>query len=255
MVDRIKALLPDSIKNILRKLLYKIKPPRIKMVRFVKPGCEFEITTDTEEDRVTSYGDEADTIEKVLAELKPEDVFYDVGSCVGLYALHAAILGCRVVAFEPDPAYRKRLKRNIQINKLEKKIQVLEWAVSDQPGEVTLYTDGVDGNSPSLREIGSRGAVTVKTGTIDQAIETNQIPAPDIIKLDIEGAEILALRGMKNLLTSTNTPRFLFIEFHPDFLPDFNSSFEECKNVVEEYGYREIDAFRRANQDHYFYQK
>lgn len=255
MTSTVKALIPDGIKVSVKKLWHKVRPPRIKLTRFVHSGCVFEITTKMEKFRVTSYGDEADTIEKVLAEIKPGDVFYDIGSCVGLYALHAAILGCQVVAFEPDPSYRKRLKRNIQINGLRKSIRVLEWAVSDQQSAVTLYTDGVDGNSPSLRQTGSRNKVTVKTDTIDHAIGHGQLPVPNIVKLDIEGAEILALRGMKTLLTSKSAPRFLFIEFHPDYLPSFNSSFEECEALVESYGYTEVHSLRRAKQNHYFYVK
>jgi FkbM family methyltransferase len=255
MLSKIKLWIPDSIKVPLKKFWRWIRPPRIKLTRFVETGCEFEITTKMEKYRVTNYGDEANTIEKVLAEIKPGDVLYDIGSCVGLYALHAALLGCQVIAFEPDPAYRKRLMRNIKINKLGKKIRVLNRAVSDKPGEVTLYTDGVEGNSPSLRQVGSRGNVIVKTDAIDNLLYKGKIPAPDIIKLDIEGAEILALRGMKNLLTSQKSPRFVFIEFHPDFLPAYDSSFEECRALVESYGYKEVYSLRRANQNHYFYVK
>lgn len=255
MISTVKALIPDGIKVSVKKLWHKVRPPRIKLTKFVHSGCVFEVTTKMEKFRVTSYGDEADTIEKVLAEIKPGEVFYDIGSCVGLYALHAAILGCQVVAFEPDPAYRKRLIRNVHINRLGKKIRILKWAVSDQPSVVTLYTDGVDGNSPSLRQIGSRGNVTVKTEAIDNLIHKGEIPTPDIIKLDIEGAEILALRGMKNLLTSQKSPRFMFIEFHPDFLLNYDSSFEECRALVESYGYKEVYSLRRANQNLYFYVK
>ena len=136
-----------------------------------------------------------------------------------------------------------------------KKVQVLDWAVSDKPDEVTLYTDGVEGNSPSLRQVGSRGSVTVRTDTIDNAIKMGKIPTPTIIKLDIEGAEILALQGMKNLLASQNSPRFIFIEYHPDFLPDYGSSFEQCKALVESCGYKEIYSLQRANQNHYFYKR
>lgn len=253
MLSTVKTWIPDSIKIFLKQEWNKIRPPRIKLSKFIETGCEFEITTKMEKFRVTSYGDEADTIEKVLAEIKPGDVLYDIGSCVGLYALHAAMLGAKVIAFEPDPAYRKRLIRNIKINRLRQMVRFLDYAVSDQKGLITLYTDGVEGNSPSLRQVGSRGNVNVKTDAIDNLISKGEIPAPDIIKLDIEGAEILALRGMKNLLTSQKSPRFMFIEFHPDFLLNFDSSFEECRALVESYGYKEVYSLRRSNQNHYFY--
>lgn len=255
MIFTLKTFVPDEIKVSVKKLWHKIRPPRIRLTKFIASGVVFEITSKIEKHRVSGYGDEADTIEKVLAELKLGDVFYDIGSCVGLYSLHAALLGAKVVAFEPDPAYRKRLMRNIKINRLGKQVKVLDWAVSDQNGSLTLYTDGVEGNSPSLREVGSRNSVTVRTKTIDSAIANKEILPPNIIKLDIEGAEGLALAGMKDLLTSSNAPRFLFVEFHPDFLPQFNSSLEECKSLIEQYGYHEIQSFRRSNQQHYFFKK
>lgn len=255
IIRLIKSSIPDNVKVKAKKLWHEISPPRICLTMFISSGVIFEIKSKMEKFRVASYGDEEDTIKKMLAEIKPGDIFYDIGSCVGLYSLHAAMLGAQVIAFEPDPAYRKRLMRNIKINRLKKSIKVIGQAVSDEDGVVTLYTDGIDGNSPSLRQVGSRGATTVKTVAIDNLISQGEIPAPDIIKLDIEGAEILALRGMGNLLTSSKAPRFMFIEFHPDFLPAFNSSLDECKQLVKQYGYNEIRSFRRSNQQHYFFKK
>lgn len=105
------------------------------------------------------------------------------------------------------------------------------------------------------KEVGARGNAAVRIAVINDLIAQGEIPVPDIIKLDIEGAEILALRGMGNLLTSSKAPRFMFIEFHPDFLPAFNSSLDECKQLVKQYGYNEIQSFRRSNQQHYFFKK
>ena len=253
--NTVKIFVPDVLKVWIKNVWHKIVPPRIYLTLFNDDGVVFEITSKMEKSRVRSYGDEAESVERVLSEVKQGDVFYDVGSCVGLYSIHVALLGASVIAFEPDPSYRKRLKRNIRINNLRKKIKVLDWAVSDKAGNVTLYTDGVEGNSPSLRQVGSRGNVIVRTDTIDNAIRKKQIPAPNIVKLDIEGAEILALRGMKKLLTSSKAPRFLFVEFHPEFLPDYASSFEECKKLVEEFGYRNEYSFKRSDQYHYFFRK
>lgn len=251
----IKSFIPDVVKVKVKKAWHKVRPPRIRLTCLIKSGVIFEITSKMERHRVSGYGDEVETIERILAEIKPGDIFYDIGSCVGLYSLHAAMLGAKVIAFEPDPAYRKRLMRNIKINRLGRSVRVLEWAVSDLNGFVTLYTDGVSGNSPSLREVGSRSAVTVRTKTIDSALANQEILPPDIIKLDIEGAEALALVGMKDLLASSSAPRLLFVEFHPDFLPQFNSSLEECKTLIEQYGYHEIQSFRRDHQRHYFFKK
>jgi FkbM family methyltransferase len=255
MLSKIKTYIPVPVRMSIKKIWHRIRPPRIKLTKFVPKGCTFEITSKVEHYRVASYGDEPDSIQRLLSEIKTNDVFYDIGSCVGIYALHAALLGAEVVAFEPDSGYRKRLKRNIKINRLKKKIQVVDWAVSDRSGNITLYTDGVEGNSPSLRLVGDRGVVTVKTNTIDYAISSNQIPCPNIVKMDIEGAEMLALQGMKKLLNSEEAPRFLFVELHPKFLVSFNSSVEECEMFIESFGYTKAYTTQRSDQTHCFYNK
>jgi FkbM family methyltransferase len=255
MLSTINSIIPSRTKKRLKNKWQIIRPPRIKLDQFIDEGCLFEITSKTERARIITYGEEAETLERFLSVITPNDVFFDVGSCLGLYAIHAALIGCRVYAFEPDPKYRKRLRKNIRINKLSRKIKILDWAVSNSPGYATLYTDGIDGNSPSLREVGTRGRVVVKTNSLDNAIIKRKLPIPNVIKIDIEGAEILALRGMDDVLSSCNAPKFLFIEFHPDFLQNFNSSISECLNLVGSYGYKEIYSKHRSNQIHYFFTK
>src|SRR5660398_329033 len=76
--------------------------------------------------------------------------------------------------------------------------------------QVFLYTDGTAGRSPSLRQTGSRAAIEVQTRAIDEALSSGVLPEPDIVKLDIEGAEGLALTGMRQLLTSPGRPRTIF---------------------------------------------
>ena len=251
----IKKTVPDAVKQFVKYYWEKIRPPQIVLTAFEKKGCRFEITTRMEKVRVLSLGEEEEFVRRLLAEIRPGDVYFDIGSCVGLHALHAALYGAQVVAFEPDPGYRRRLKRNIKINGLKKSVRVIEWAVSDRRGRAKLYTDGVNGNSPSLYLVGDRGAVVVKTDTIDNAILEGRIPKPDLVKLDIEGAEILALRGMKRLLVSNSAPRCLFVEFHPEFLHGFNSSVDECMELIESFGYVQEHCESRSNQLHCIYSK
>jgi FkbM family methyltransferase len=228
MIATMKKFTPQVIRRVIRRMWRKIRafPYRITLTNFVSEGCKFEVTTRVEE-----------------------------GSCVGLFALHAALRGARVVAFEPDPSYRNHLIRNIRINKLQSSIKVVEWAVSDQKDMATLYTDGLGGRSPSLILIGERGSVLANTDSIDNAIADGRLPLPTLVKLDIEGAEILALRGMKQLLSSKAAPRCLFIELHPDFLEGFHSSVDECVTMIESFGYVKEYFRPRAEQLHYIYRK
>lgn len=229
--------------------------PRIVTIRtFVPEGCQFEVTTPVEAFRVERYGNEEKFTRLVLEELQPADILYDIGACVGLVTVHAAKKGAYVIAFEPDPSYRLRLETNLRLNKLTN-VQIVAWAVSDMQGEVLLFTEGVEGRSPSLREAGKRGSVRVCTDTIDNAIARREIPIPTVVKMDIEGAETLALRGMRSLLASERAPRVLFLELHPDFLPAFDSCFAEVHSFLESFGYHEEYKDVRDAQVHCIYRR
>ena len=209
MRSAIKKLLPATLYGFAKRMWQKVRPPQIVITTFVRAGCRFEISSRKEKSRVRSLANEKKFIQLILSEIQPGDVAFDVSSCVGMHSLHAALLGAKVVAFEPDPSYRKRLNKNIKINRLKKKIQVENRAVSDRKAKATLYTDGVNGKSPSLRVVGKQGSITVQSNTLDCAVFQGMLPVPDLVQLDIDGAEIPALRGMKHLLTSEAAPPLL----------------------------------------------
>jgi len=256
-----KKLLPPQLLSIYRGLRRKLNrtkkyPYCVRLTQFTSRGCQFEITGPIESVRVERLGEEEDFVRLFLAEVRPGDIVFDIGSCVGLYTLHTVLLGAKeVVAFEPDPAYRKRLIKNIALNRLETHIQVVSWAVSDRRGTEILYTDGVQGLSPSLRLVGKRGSVVVETDCIDNAIADNRIPKPALVKLDIEGAEILALRGMQQLLNSSYSPRCIFIELHPSFLSGFGSSSNDCIQILENAGYEQQYYALRDGQEHVIFRR
>ena len=78
----------------------------------------------------------------------------------------------------------------------------------------------------------------MRTDAIDNALERGELPVPDMVKVDIEGAEILALNGMRKLLASDRAPKAVFMEVHPVFLPHFASSPEQVLDLMFSFGYR-----------------
>ena len=218
-------------------------------------GCKFEVTNSVEEWRVSTLDNEHQFLKKYINEILPNDIVFDIGANIGIYSIHAAKKAAKVYSFEPDPGFRSRLSKNISINEAKDRISIIEWAVSDSLGEVTLYTDGEAGSSPSLKKVGERGEVEVNMNSLDTAINEGLIQPPNLVKMDIEGAEILALRGMKNLLTSNNAPRSIFIELHPVFLKRFDSSIKECKRLLESANYKAEYSDVRDDQEHCIYQK
>jgi len=139
---------------------------------------------------------------------------FDIGACTGYYSLIASkIVGekGKIFAFEPHPINYKWLKRSIEINNFTNIIP-LNKAVSDKSGStIRLFysIDNISDHSIVLTE--NRDCIEVETITLDKFCQENHI-LPDVVKMDVEGAEILVLKGMEKILEKCNEP-ILFIEF------------------------------------------
>lgn len=141
----------------------------------------------------------------LAAHLHPGDVFYDIGANVGFFTLIAARLvgpRGRVVAFEPVTANAAAIRRNIALNHFTN-ITVIEAAVSDHEGEEDLLVTDHGGGAaltsakaPPAHPGSSHTAVRTATTTIDGLLAREEIPAPVMVKIDVEGAELEVLRGM-----------------------------------------------------------
>ncbi len=155
---------------------------------------------------------------RLFKELAKEgSVIVDIGANIGYYTLLSAkIVGSSgtVYAFEPDPINYKILTSNIQLNNFTN-IITEQKAVSDKIGTLNLHLDSKDMGAHTIYETKKRSkTVAVESVTLDKYFEGNGQPI-DIIKMDIEGAEMAALIGMENILKK-NKDLKLFIEF---FLP------------------------------------
>lgn len=231
----------------IRQRLARRRFPYVETIReFDRTGVRFEVSNPVEQYRVVSHGGETEYTAAMLADLRPDDVLFDVGANVGMVTLHASKI-CRTVAFEPDPSFRRRLEVNSALNP-DRRFQLEAVAISDSDGQVDLYTDGAGGNSPSLTRSGESGSVSVTARKLDSIVAEGLLPHPTVIKLDIEGAEILALRGGRELLSGPNRPRALFIEVHDSMLPRFDSSDAEVNQLLQSYGYAQV-AYRAKRHD------
>ncbi len=211
---------------------------------------KFYCTSRIEAFRTLKYGNEASSLGAFLFLLKEDDIIWDIGASVGLFSIHAAQHVNKIIAFEPDPEIYNRFRENVQLNQLEEKISSQAIAIGEEDGTMELRSDGIEGMSPSLNNLNRHTkSVKVQVQTIDTLIE--ELPQkPTVIKMDIEGAEIYALRGGNRFLNSNEKPRLLFIEAHPEFLPAFNSSVEEIITILNNYSYRILSTQKRDNQIH-----
>lgn len=143
----------------------------------------------------------------VRRHLRPGMVAVDAGANIGCFAVvMSQCVGSsgRVVAFEPGPANHALLARNLAINGYTQAVAE-RMAVSDEVGEATLHMSDSDSGYHSLSEAAAADAsssVTVRTTSLD-AYFGEPCPVVDLVKLDVQGAEMSALRGMTGLLAAS----------------------------------------------------
>jgi FkbM family methyltransferase len=165
-------------------------------------------------------GHERETMAVFDRLLRPGMVFFDIGAHVGQYSLLASPKvgpNGSVVAFEPHPALFPMLARNVRRNRCAN-IVANNVAVSHTDGASTLCLASADNiGATSLRapenDTGER--VTVPTIALDMYVRTRGISRVDVMKLDIEGAELDALRGGERVLIDNPDVRIIFETYEP----------------------------------------
>jgi FkbM family methyltransferase len=138
------------------------------------------------------------------AALEPGVTVIDGGAHIGLYSLTAArALGesATIIAFEPDPYNRQALAINLARNGLAN-VWISPCALADVPGKAVFHVnDGTLGSSLVARnwsDLGGARDVVVKTTSLDHELDRLSVERV-VVKLDVEGAEPLVLRGMRGL--------------------------------------------------------
>ncbi len=137
---------------------------------------------------------------------------YDVGAHTGFFTLLASQLagdGGRVYAFEPRPDNVERLRRNMWVNDA-RNVEVIAVAASDRDGEAAfvMHESTLEGR---LADATEDSTATVRTATID-ALARDAMAAPDLIKIDVEGAEGAVIRGAARTIDAHRP--VLIIEVH-----------------------------------------
>ena len=195
-------------------------------------------------------------LEELAACCGPAAVVYDVGANVGIYALTLASGNSRrrVVAFEPSSTVVDRLRANVRLNGLEKRIDVRPCALGDDDGERPFYQSTNPELSGFDREAATRwGASVADVGPVpvhrldslvaglesQEGADSGRLLPPDVLKVDVEGAAPSVLRGARATF-ERHRPR-LFVEIHEAGLTGDVPG--ETKGLLEACGY---DVLERA---------
>jgi FkbM family methyltransferase len=163
--------------------------------------------------------------------IKPGMIVVDGGANMGGYSLLAsrrAGAEGRVFAFEPDPNNFARLQK--QVRNLAN-VEPVQKAIAAASGESLLFLDSFHaGHTLVDGRVGERG-ISVDITSLDDFVRAHSLHGLDVVKLDIEGAELLAIDGMRGLLRGERRPVIL-CEVHPPITP------EEFISTMNEFGYR-----------------
>lgn len=182
-------------------------------------------------------GDYEPWIQELLkAELCPGDCYYDVGAHYGFFCLIATrFVGSTgtVVALEPDPQNAAILKAHVARNDLDQ-IAVVEAAVWSGAGRVT-FQQASEASNRTQGKVSSDGngrsaGISVPAVRLDDLVFAEGRRAPDLIKMDVEGAEWEALQGARRLLTEVK-PKWL-CEVHDP------AQMGQIRSYLEQFGYR-----------------
>jgi FkbM family methyltransferase len=159
--------------------------------------------------------------------VRPGDVVYDCGANLGLYDrfLVSALGAGRVVAFEPSAENRRFLAINLAMGGISDRVTVLPLALADEDGVAEFQVDDVQTTSGTLSKVTggapSEGRRNLRLAPLteqvlcrrlDTVVRDEELPPPDVIKIDVEGAEAFLLRGATGIL-SERRPR-LVVELH-----------------------------------------
>lgn len=150
-------------------------------------------------------GYEVGTTRLFKAILAKDMIFFDIGAHWGYYSLIAASLGAKVFAFEPHPFNYELLVKSVSVNGFNDRIIPIRKAVSDKTGRARLYCQ-VHDISHSLIPLKEARELEVETVSLDDFCKQHNV-LPDVVKMDVEGAEILALRGMRRVIEKRTSLR------------------------------------------------
>ena len=164
----------------------------------------------------------------------------DVGANVGVYVLQFAKwsgASGRVVAFEPNPGAREVLLKHIELNGLGGRVEVVPAAVGAEKGDAILFAAGADGMSRlgAANELIADAVeeITVPVITLDDFCASRGL-APDWLFIDIEGFEIAALEGAREVIESRGAKLNVVVEMHPNVWESAGTTRASAEELLDE---------------------
>jgi FkbM family methyltransferase len=173
-----------------------------------------------------------ESFELSLGLLEPGAQVLDLGAHLGTFSLAAAARGHDVVSLEASPRNAEFLRASARANGFDR-MRIVEVAVSDAAGTVRFRPEGAWGQ---ITEGWSPGVVDVQAQPVSQVLRELDLDRVDFVKLDVEGSEIAAIRGMHDLLARPDAPPVVY-ESNAHTLRMFGATPEQLIAMFEQLGY------------------
>jgi FkbM family methyltransferase len=161
---------------------------------------------------------EHEIVRLLLTLVKPNSYFFDVGANIGLISIPILfhVESCQVVSFEPSPNTLPFLMRTVEESRFRNRWKVIDKAANDQVGEIKFTIastalgayDGIH----DTRRAGSMRIINLPATTLDREWEQLNRPNVSTIKIDVEGAELLVLKGAQKCIQ--NCRPYILLEWN-----------------------------------------
>ena len=169
--------------------------------------------------------------------VKPGDTVFDIGGDAGYYTLlFAKSAGAKgkVIVFEPIPKAQERIMENVRMNGFTN-VELIGLALGTKAGSFILEKPFEDSRINMGKTEPEEGDIKVEVERYDVLAQARSLPVPDLVKIDVEGAEYEILQGMEQLV-NLHHPTFV-IELHPHFLPQFGAKVSDVTDWLTQRGY------------------
>ena len=184
--------------------------------------------------------------------MEENSVLYDLGACEGRFSIYAAAKGYKIVSFEPEANNFSVLKSNIEINSFEKKITPLKLGIGEKLGELTMQIGQPwpGGHQKVIKHNHIREDLNfdfkdeqmVKVIDLDSAIESENLPFPNYLKIDIDGSEVPFIKGAEKTLRDKRVKGVIFeLDINDSMFNDINNTLKEC-------GWNESERYQVPNE-------
>lgn len=227
--------------------------PQKKIAKFSNTGSQFILPIDVSGDIIVQAMKKGELFEPEIVAvgakyIKPATVVLDIGSNLGQMGIEFSKLtgpNGKVHCFEANDFVFELLSRNLKLNGADNAIPHF-CAVWNKSGEELIFPD------PDFQRFGSYGSYGIdpkaKTGkkVMTQSIDDLGITEKvSFIKVDIQGSDLFALQGAKQLI-ARDKPIIIF-EFEKQFQKEFGTSFKDYQNFIQEINYQVIETINKIN--------